>query len=796
MPPPFDQPMDMDVGSESALRTDCNASAVGFATAPGPVEGPGASGTVGAGAFDVEDDATDLEVEDAGEEPCDSATAPSRSPLAAGAELEGALVAAPGLASPCLAAAAPGLAGPCPASVPGLCSATGLSLGVTRPLFSSSGVWRPDPDSSDSGLLSPLHPLVRVPGVTPPPEGFELLAYLSRLGLSPSETDAAVSRLAGSPELLCSLMRRHLSQIPFEAMDPLVHRAIDVSPRGIHDKIVAGGRGGWCFEQNALMAWALRGLGYRVDRLLGRVLVGEGGADGEHPRTHAVSLVHFEELGPEGEWGEGEGADDDAIDEPTNEGELAPQRLLIDGDDLTAAHRGDGIPSLAGASTSFSPGLRPAYVSPPALRSTGVLAGLDGPDGIVRAYDQSLPVVAGDLGKPATTTARTTVAALGSQGSTLAASASASGALPSCLPSPHLAFKGPLAEPFLVDVGFGGRGSTWPLPVARRGIFKTAHGTFRIRDPEREGQDSDAGADAQARSTAAPAELGKRSRSFGDERRPEQGAVPGSASSPAAKRARHLVVDLEREGLAGVLRLPLRVPTRGPLIVEKLVENDEDAENEAGRTPDNAHATDASESTATGLAGAETEGWGAGMPAAPGAGDASAGAPSPPSTPRASNLPPSSPSATIPANASSPSSPSLTSAAGLATPCKPPRKASWERQYELYLDPQRDSDFHTGNWYVSTHDSSVFRHRLFVSRVTDDERRILFDGGLTVEPSEAARARGKCTKRKWLDDPNDIEDELQGSFGLTVQDEWKQAIQQAAKRAREKKESGGQPSGE
>ena len=58
-------------------------------------------------------------------------------------------------------------------------------------------------------------------------------------------------------------------------------------------KLVAGRRGGYCFEQNSLFAAMLRELGFEVDVLLARV---RRGAQRLLPRTHMVLQVH---VGPE-----------------------------------------------------------------------------------------------------------------------------------------------------------------------------------------------------------------------------------------------------------------------------------------------------------------------------------------------------------------------------------------------------------------------------------------------------------------------------------------------------------------
>ncbi len=63
---------------------------------------------------------------------------------------------------------------------------------------------------------------------------------------------------------LKAIHRAHLLSVPYENLD--IHRdcplTVDVSQ--IYEKIVTHKRGGWCFEMNGLLAWALREVGFDV----------------------------------------------------------------------------------------------------------------------------------------------------------------------------------------------------------------------------------------------------------------------------------------------------------------------------------------------------------------------------------------------------------------------------------------------------------------------------------------------------------------------------------------------------
>jgi N-hydroxyarylamine O-acetyltransferase len=108
---------------------------------------------------------------------------------------------------------------------------------------------------------------------------FDLDAYLKRICLRGAPTVAAVHRA-------------HVTSIPFENLDP--HRGIPVSlePRLLERKLVAEGRGGYCFEQNLLLKAALEALGAEVDLFLARVRFNAAGV--VRPRGHLVMRVNVE----------------------------------------------------------------------------------------------------------------------------------------------------------------------------------------------------------------------------------------------------------------------------------------------------------------------------------------------------------------------------------------------------------------------------------------------------------------------------------------------------------------------
>lgn len=108
----------------------------------------------------------------------------------------------------------------------------------------------------------------------------DLDAYLARIGYTgPREPSATV---------LDALHEAHVTAIPFENLDVRLHRPISLALPDLEAKIVGRGRGGYCFEQNALFAAVLDALGFPVQTLEARV---RGGAALERPRTHMTLAV-------------------------------------------------------------------------------------------------------------------------------------------------------------------------------------------------------------------------------------------------------------------------------------------------------------------------------------------------------------------------------------------------------------------------------------------------------------------------------------------------------------------------
>jgi N-hydroxyarylamine O-acetyltransferase len=115
-------------------------------------------------------------------------------------------------------------------------------------------------------------------------DAVDLDAYFQRIGYTGPRADAA------SLEILAAIHRLHPSAIAFETIDALLKRPIILTTAALEQKLLHGGRGGWCFEQNLLLGRVLQSLGFGITGLAARVLWNR--PDGElRARTHMLLLV-------------------------------------------------------------------------------------------------------------------------------------------------------------------------------------------------------------------------------------------------------------------------------------------------------------------------------------------------------------------------------------------------------------------------------------------------------------------------------------------------------------------------
>jgi N-hydroxyarylamine O-acetyltransferase len=112
----------------------------------------------------------------------------------------------------------------------------------------------------------------------------DLDAYFARIGYGGSR--------APTLETLHAISLAQAQAIPFEALDVLLGRRIDLDPRAVEDKLVHRRRGGYCFEQNTLLLRVLAALGFQVQPISARVRWGRT-RDYLPPRTHVLVRVEL-----------------------------------------------------------------------------------------------------------------------------------------------------------------------------------------------------------------------------------------------------------------------------------------------------------------------------------------------------------------------------------------------------------------------------------------------------------------------------------------------------------------------
>lgn len=115
---------------------------------------------------------------------------------------------------------------------------------------------------------------------TAAPDSLDLDAYFARIGYQGDTLPTAAT--------LHALHRDHTLRIPFENLDLLLGRALRLDPASLEAKLVRERRGGYCFEQNGLLAAVLQQLGFKVTRLTAQLRPGVHPA---LPRAHMVLHV-------------------------------------------------------------------------------------------------------------------------------------------------------------------------------------------------------------------------------------------------------------------------------------------------------------------------------------------------------------------------------------------------------------------------------------------------------------------------------------------------------------------------
>ena len=116
----------------------------------------------------------------------------------------------------------------------------------------------------------------------------EVRAYLARIGLN----EAPRATLEG----LTRLQRTHMLSVPFENLDIILGRGIDLGSGHLFAKIVGARRGGYCYELNGLYGLLLDALGFERRPVSARVWYRD--PPDTPGLTHTLKVVTL----PEGEF--------------------------------------------------------------------------------------------------------------------------------------------------------------------------------------------------------------------------------------------------------------------------------------------------------------------------------------------------------------------------------------------------------------------------------------------------------------------------------------------------------------
>lgn len=115
---------------------------------------------------------------------------------------------------------------------------------------------------------------------------FDQHAWLDRIGYTGSRQPTLAT--------LHELIFAHSHAIAYESLDIMLGRTPKLDTASLQRKMISGGRGGYCLEQNMLFREGLRSLGYDVTSLQGRVVRGLA-IDAPRPAIHMLLQVNFPE---------------------------------------------------------------------------------------------------------------------------------------------------------------------------------------------------------------------------------------------------------------------------------------------------------------------------------------------------------------------------------------------------------------------------------------------------------------------------------------------------------------------
>jgi N-hydroxyarylamine O-acetyltransferase len=115
---------------------------------------------------------------------------------------------------------------------------------------------------------------------------FDQGAWLKRIGYA--------GALEPTLDTLHQLILAHSHAIAYESLDIMLGRTPRLDLVSLQRKMIVGGRGGYCLEQNMLFREGLRSLGYNITSLQGRVVRGMA-IDAPRPAIHMLLQINLPE---------------------------------------------------------------------------------------------------------------------------------------------------------------------------------------------------------------------------------------------------------------------------------------------------------------------------------------------------------------------------------------------------------------------------------------------------------------------------------------------------------------------
>ena len=121
-------------------------------------------------------------------------------------------------------------------------------------------------------------------------DGFDLKAYFDRIGF--------VGEAGADLATLTAIHGLHTAAMPFENLNPLLGLPVLLDMESLQAKLIGQRRGGYCFEQNAVLKAALEAIGFTLTGLGARVRWMAPPERPVGPRSHMALRVDL----PDGPW--------------------------------------------------------------------------------------------------------------------------------------------------------------------------------------------------------------------------------------------------------------------------------------------------------------------------------------------------------------------------------------------------------------------------------------------------------------------------------------------------------------